>query len=39
MILFGHYYEKVEENPIGGILPIIQADPNIESSRFQIKLY
>ena len=24
------YYEKVEENPIGGILPIIQADPNIE---------
>ena len=24
------YYEKVEENPIGGILPLIQADPNIE---------
>ena len=24
------YYKKIDENPIGGIMPIIHADPNIE---------
>ncbi len=24
------YYKKIEENPIGGILPVIQDNPNIE---------